>query len=65
MLLETIKTVIRPFRKASPTTGLCSTVNVIRRSYEIGRQVADDFKATRPLLFDNLWPKWNYVATPQ
>ena len=30
-----------------------------------GRKVADDFKTAMPILFDNLLPKWNYVAKPQ
>jgi hypothetical protein len=65
MLFDTLETVVRLMRKAVTTTGLRTTVNVIRRIYETGRQVADDFKATMPLLFDDLLPKWNYVATPQ
>jgi len=40
-------------------------VNVIRRIYETRRTVADDFKATMRLRFDDLLPKWNYVAVPQ
>ncbi|MCY2993195.1 MAG: hypothetical protein NTY19_35720 [Planctomycetota bacterium] len=46
------ETVVRLLRQAAITTGLRTTVNIIRRSYEIGQQVADDFKATMPLLFD-------------
>ena len=64
-MFDTIDTVVRHMRKAATTTGLRTTVNVIRRVYEIGRQVADEFKANIPLLFDDLLPKWNYVAIPQ
>jgi hypothetical protein len=64
MLFDTLETVVRLMRKATTTTGLRTTVNVIRRIYETGRQVADDFKAKMPILFDDLLPKWNYVATP-
>jgi len=64
MLFDTLETVVRLMRKAATSTGLRTTVNVIRRIYETGRQVADDFKANMPLLFDDLLPKWNYVATP-
>ena len=62
MLFHTIDTVVRLMRRASTTTGLQTTVNVIRRAYEIGRKVADDFKAATTILFDDLLPKWNYVA---
>ncbi len=46
------ETVVRLLRKAEITTGRCTTVNIIRRICEIGRQGTDDFKATMPLLFD-------------
>ena len=62
---DTLDTVVRLMRKASTTTGLQTTVNTIHRAYEIGRKVADSFKATMAILFDDLLPKWNYVAKPQ
>lgn len=64
MLFDTLDTVVRLVRKASTTTGLRTTVNVVRRIYEIGRKVAKNFKATMAILFDDLLPKWNYVARP-
>jgi hypothetical protein len=65
MLFDTLDTVVRLMRKASTTTGLRTTVNIIHRAYEIGRKVADSFKATMTILFDDLLPTWNYVAKPQ
>jgi hypothetical protein len=65
MRFDTVDTVVRLMRKASTATGLRTTVNVIRRVYETGREVADNFKATMAILFDALRPKWNYVAKPQ
>ena len=65
MLFDTVDTVVRLMRKSSTTTGLRTTVNVIRRVYETGRQVADNFKANMAILFDELLPKWNYVVKPQ
>ena len=65
MLFDTLDTVVSLMRKASTSTGLKTTVNVIRRVYDIGRKVADDFKANLPLLFDDVLPKWNYVAMPR
>ena len=38
LLFDTLETVVRLMRRASTTTGLKTTVNVIRRAYEIGRQ---------------------------
>lgn len=65
MLFDTLDTVVRLMRKTSTSTGLRATVNVIRRTYETGRQVAENFKTGMTLIFDDLLPKWNYVATPQ
>jgi hypothetical protein len=65
ILFDSIDTVVRLMRKASTTQGLQTTVNVIRRVYETGREVADDFKATMAILFDDLLPKWNYLVRPQ
>lgn len=65
LLFDTLETVVSLMRKASTSTGLKTTVNVIRRVYEKGRTVAQDFKANMPILFDDLIPKWNYRAVPQ
>jgi hypothetical protein len=65
MLFDTLETVVRLMRKTATRTGLRATVNVIRRIYQTGRKVADDFKATMKILFDDLLPKWNYLAKPQ
>jgi len=52
-------------RNASTRTGLQTTVHIIRRVYRTGRQIAEDFKASMPILFDDLLPKWNYRAVPR
>ena len=65
LLFDTLDTVVRLMRNASTSTGLKTTVNVIRRIYETGRQVTTEFKASLPILFDDLLPKWNYRAVPQ
>ena len=65
LLFDTLETVVRLMRRASTTTGLKTTVNVIRRAYETGRQVTDDFKQNMTILFDDILPKWNYRATPE
>jgi len=65
MLFDTLDTAVRLMRNASTTTGLRTTVNVMRRVYETGRKVARNFKATMTILFDDLLPKWNYRAVPQ
>ena len=52
-------------RRTTTRTGLKGTLNIIRRTYDIGRQVAEEFKDNLTLLFDDLIPKWNYRVVPQ
>ncbi|MFH1107964.1 MAG: ISAzo13 family transposase, partial [Planctomycetota bacterium] len=65
MLFDTLDTVVSLMRKASTTTGLRTTVNVIRRTYATGREAAENFKTTMTFVFDDMLPRWNYVAMPQ
>ena len=64
LLFDTLETAIRLMRRATTSTGLQTTVNVIRRSYELGRQVAANFKAEMSIVFDEILPNWNYRAVP-
>jgi hypothetical protein len=50
--------------KAATQTGLKVVVNVLDKVYEIGRKVAEGFKKTMKLVFDDVLPKFNYKAIP-
>lgn len=67
MLFDALETVVELMRKASTSTGLKTTVNVIRRLYETGRNATDAMKQhiRTTIDFDNFLPKWNYTLTPQ
>src|SRR6266851_3785496 len=65
MLFDKLDTVVTLIRKASTSTGLRTTVNVIRRHYETGRNATEHMKQNLKIVFDNLLPKWNYRAIPQ
>ncbi len=65
MLFDTVDTVVDLMRKATTSTGLKTTVNVIRRFYETGRNATDEIKRNLKIVFDDLLPKWNYRAIPQ
>lgn len=65
MLFDTLDTVVTFMRKASTSTGLRTTVNVMRRHDETGRNATDRMKQNPKIIFDNLLPKWNYRAIPQ
>ena len=65
VLFNALDTVVELMRKTGTKTGLTTTVHVIKRAYEKGRKVAEEFKQNMPLVFDAALPKWNYKAIPQ
>lgn len=67
MLFDTLQTAVDLIRSASTTTGLKTTVNVIRRLYETGRTATDAMKQhiRSTIVYDTLLPKWNYSIIPQ
>lgn len=64
MLFDTIGTVVNLMRRATTSTGLKTTVNVIRRNYETGRNATDEMKKNLGIIYDDLLPRWNYRACP-
>ncbi|MGI9428247.1 MAG: ISAzo13 family transposase [Bythopirellula sp.] len=67
MLFDTLQRAVGLMRKATTSTGLRTTVNVIKKIYETGRNATDTMKeAIRETVnFHDLLPKWNYTMTPQ
>lgn len=67
MLFDTLEHVVDLMRKASTSTGLRTTVNVIKRIYETGRGATEHMKneIKKTFQFHKLLPKWNYTASPQ
>ena len=57
MLFDTIETVVNLMRRAATSTGLRTTVNVIRRSYETGRNATDEMKQELRIKYDEPLPK--------
>jgi len=45
-------------------TGLKTFVHIIDKAYQTRRKVAEDFKETMRIVFDDFLPKWNYCAVP-
>lgn len=45
-------------------TGLRVTVGVIKKTYQKGREIADNFWETANIVFDRQLPHWNYVVQP-
>lgn len=65
VLFNTLDTVVELMRKTTTKTGLTTTVHVIKRVYEKGRKVTEEFKQNMTIVFDDALPKWNYKAIPQ
>ena len=62
--LESVETAKHYMEKANTTTGLRVKVRIIDKLYKAGRKYAADFKEKMTIQFDDLLPKWNYVAIP-
>ncbi len=66
MLFDTLEHVVELMRKATTSTGLRTTVNVIKRIYETGRQATATMNAVikETVTLHDLLPKWNYTILP-
>ena len=66
-LFDTLERAIELMRNAATQTGLKTTVNVIRRIYETGRNATKEMKQflAETVSYDELLPKWNYTLNPQ
>ena len=66
LLFDTLQTVIDLMRTASTSTGLQTTVNVIRKTYQTGINATEAMKdlLRSTVHFAELLPKWNYSFTP-
>jgi len=67
MLFDTLERIVDLMRKATTSKGLRTTVNVIKRIYETGRNATDTMKAVirETIKFHDMRPKWNYTIAPQ
>ncbi|MGB7347920.1 MAG: ISAzo13 family transposase [Pirellulaceae bacterium] len=67
MLFDTLERAVELIRKTSTSTGLKTTVNVIKRIYDTGRNATNAMKdyIRETIQFDELLPKWNYTLSPQ
>ncbi|WP_333879305.1 ISAzo13-like element transposase-related protein [Methylobacter sp.] len=50
--------------KATTTTGLKVTVDILAGIYETGKKCATDFIKNRRIVFDDFLPRWNYRTLP-
>jgi hypothetical protein len=64
VIFESVELVKELMEKASTSTGLRVTVDILDKAYETGRKYADGFKKDMKIVFDEIMPKWNYRAVP-
>jgi len=67
MLFDTLQRVVDLMRKTTTSTGLRTTVHVIKKIYETGRNATEVMKAAirETVKFHDILPKWNYTISPQ
>ena len=65
VIFKSLDLVCQLMAKTKTQQGLSVTVDVLDRVYETGRKVADDFRETMTIVFDDVLPQWNYTAVPQ
>lgn len=64
VLFTSVGLVKQLIEKTSTSKGLKVFVKIIDTVYLTGRKVADDFKQTMRIVFDDFLPAWNYRAIP-
>ena len=64
VLFDSVGTVKRLIEGARTEKGLCVTVGVSEKEYEVGRKYTAGFKESMKIAFDDHLPKWNYRALP-
>ena len=64
VVFASIELVKELMEKTHTQAGLKAFVYIIDKVYQTGRKVADDFKQTMRIVFDELLPQWNYRAVP-
>jgi len=64
VIFTSIELVKQLIEKTTTSTGLKVTVQIIDKLYQTARKVADDFKETMHIVFDDFLPQWNYTAVP-
>jgi hypothetical protein len=63
-LFTSLARVVELMRRAATRTGLRTTVQVIEKIYQTGRKATAEMKESLRIVYDDLLPKWNYIASP-
>lgn len=64
VIFKSVELVNDLIAKTKTSTGLKVVTNILTKTFETGRKVADDFKDNMRIRFDDFLPQWNYTAIP-
>lgn len=64
VLFTSVDLVQELIKKTKTSKGLKVIVKIIDTVYQTGRKVAEDFKQTMRIVYDDFLPAWNYRAIP-
>lgn len=64
LVFTTLHVVKEAMGTATTKTGLDVLTSVLDTVYHTGKKVAEGFKETMKIVFDDFLPKWNYTAIP-
>lgn len=65
VVFKSVELVNQLMSKAKTTTGLKVFSSILDKTFKTGRKVADGFKESMQIRFDNFLPQWNYRAMPE
>jgi hypothetical protein len=65
VIFENVATVSNFMATATTLKGLRVFPTILDRTYKTGQKVAEGFKETMEIFFDDFLPQWNYTAKPQ
>lgn len=65
VIFESAEIVKELMSRAETKTGLKVFTTVIDKVYQTGRKVTQAFKDSMEIVFDDLLPRWNYIAKPK
>jgi hypothetical protein len=65
VIFDSVQTVQQLMATATTRTGLEVFTTILDKPYQTGRKVAEEFKSTMAIVFDELLPQWNYTAKPE
>ena len=64
MLFDSLERVVELMRRTTTRSGLRTTVHVMKKAYQTGREATDWMKSSLKISYDQIVPRWNYILKP-